>query len=286
MKWTPGGESSNIEDRRGSSGGFGIGGRGMGIGGTAVLLILSLVFGHNFFNDASNAAVGDTTSASAANGAIQETPEEHKQVQFVSYVLDDIQSTWAKLLPSEGVQYRDTKLVLFRNGTNSGCGMAQTAMGPFYCPVDKKVYIDLGFYDELSKRFGASGDFAEAYVLAHEFGHHVQDLLGTEARVRQLEESRPNQANALSVRFELQADCFAGIWANTTDQRKLLEPGDVQEAMNAAASVGDDRIQRQTEGSVHPESFTHGTAEQRAAWFKRGFEGGRVESCDTFAGGI
>jgi predicted metalloprotease len=277
--------SSNIEDRRGSSG---LARTGMGLGGGAVLLVLSLLFGHNFFNDVApggegaGAGVGVEADAPPAT----ETPEEHQRALFVSFVLDDVQSTWAKIFTSSGEQYRDAKLVLFRNATESGCGVAQSAMGPFYCPVDQKVYIDLGFYDELTNRFGASGDFAQAYVLAHELGHHVQHLLGTDARVRQLEESRPDQANNLSVRLELQADCYAGVWANSTDQRKLLNEGDVTEALTAASAVGDDRIQQEETGSVHPESFTHGTAAQRASWFKRGYTSGRPDACDTFAGAI
>lgn len=284
MKWTPGKISSNIEDRRGSS--FGAG--RVGIGGGVVLLVLSLIFGHNFFNDVAPADGGADAGAGVEANAppASETPEEHQRVQFVSFVLDDVQSTWAKIFDANGERYRDAKLVLFRNAVQSGCGVAQSAMGPFYCPVDQKVYIDLGFYDELSKRFGASGDFAQAYVLAHELGHHVQHLLGTDARVRQLQESRPDQANNLSVRLELQADCYAGVWANSTDQRKLLNEDDIGEALTAASAVGDDRIQQEETGSVHPESFTHGTAEQRASWFKRGYTSGRPDACDTFAGAV
>ena len=286
MRWTPGKISSNIEDRRGSSGGFGR--AGIGLGGGVVLLVLSLVFGHNFFNDV--APAGEDTSLSTDVGAnappATETPEEHQRVLFVSFVLDDVQSTWTKIFANSGEQYRDAKLVLFRNAVQSGCGVAQSAMGPFYCPVDQKVYIDLGFYDELTRRFGAPGDFAQAYVLAHELGHHVQHLLGTDAQMRQLQDSRPEEANNLSVRLELQADCYAGVWANSTDQRKLLNEGDITEALTAASAVGDDRIQQQETGGIHPESFTHGTAAQRTSWFKRGYTSGRPDACDTFAGAI
>lgn len=286
MRWIPGKTSSNIEDRRGSSGGFGR--AGVGLGGGAILLVLSLVFGHNFFNDI--APAGDDTSLSTGVGGdappATETPEEHQRVLFVSFVLDDVQSTWTKIFANSGEQYRDAKLVLFRNAVQSGCGVAQSAMGPFYCSVDQKVYIDLGFYDDLTSRFGAPGDFAQAYVLAHELGHHVQHLLGTDARVRQLQDSRPDEANNLSVRLELQADCYAGVWANSTDQRKLLNEGDITEALTAASAVGDDRIQQQETGSIHPDSFTHGTAAQRASWFKRGYASGRPDACDTFAGAI
>lgn len=286
MRWTPGKISSNIEDRRGSSGGFGR--AGIGLGGGAILLVLSLVFGHNFFDDFAPAGTDTSLSAGASPDAspATETPEEHQRVLFVSYVLDDVQSTWTKIFASSGEQYRDAKLVLFRNAVQSGCGVAQSAMGPFYCSVDQKVYIDLGFYDELTNRFGAPGDFAQAYVLAHELGHHVQHLLGTDARVRQLQDSRPDEANNLSVRLELQADCYAGVWANSTDQRKLLNEGDITEALTAASAVGDDRIQQEETGSIHPESFTHGTAAQRASWFKRGYTSGQPGSCDTFAGAI
>jgi uncharacterized protein len=286
MRWTPGKISSNIEDRRGSSGGLGR--AGMGLGGGAVLLVLSLLFGHNFFNDVAPAGEGVGTGAGIEANAppATETPEEHQRVLFVSYVLDDVQSTWARIFANSGQQYHDAKLVLFRNVLQSGCGVAQSAMGPFYCSMDQKVYIDLGFYDELSNRFGAPGDFAQAYVLAHELGHHVQHLLGTDAQLRRLQDSRPDEANNLSVRLELQADCYAGVWANSTDQRKLLNEGDITEALTAASAVGDDRIQQQETGSIHPDSFTHGTAAQRASWFKRGYASGRPEACDTFAGAI
>jgi uncharacterized protein len=180
------------------------------------------------------------------------------------------------------VNYHHAKLVLFRHSINSGCGNAQSATGPFYCPEDEKVYIDLGFYDELNRRFGAPGQFAEAYVLAHEIGHHVQKLLGIEAKARAAQERDPRSAKAISVRIELQADCFAGVWAHTTDQRHLLEAGDVDQALRAASAVGDDRLQRMSTGHVNPDSFTHGSSEQRMHWFQQGFNGGTVASCNTF----
>jgi len=293
MRWSPRRRSSNIEDRRGQGGGFRMGGAGMGIGGTAILLVLSLLFGRNLFTDAGGAAGGPggpdvTTTATGEVGAVQETPEESRRADLVSVVLDDAQAHWQRALPRLGTEYRDARLVMFRDAVESECGVGQSAMGPFYCPADERVYIDLGFYDELQRRFGAPGDFAQAYVIAHEIGHHVQHLQGTDARVRDLQERRPQQANELSVRLELQADCYAGIWAGSTDQRRIitLEPGDVEEGLNAAAAIGDDRIQRQASGSINPESFTHGSAAQRVAWFKRGLESGRPESCDTFAGGV
>jgi len=283
MRWTPGGESSNIEDRRGEGGGGGFGGLHFGIGGTIIVLILSLIFHRDLFTllgdggGATTTASGDTSAPPAS-----ETPEEHREVQFVSFVLDDAQQTWAKILPQEGEPWHDAKLVLFRDGVQSGCGQAETAMGPFYCPLDEKVYIDLGFYDELRDRFGAPGEFAQAYVLAHELGHHVQHLEGIDEQMRRLQKQHPDQTKELSVKLELQADCYAGVWGHSTDQRQLLERGDVESGLQAAASVGDDRIQKMSTGHVSPESFTHGTSAQRAAWFKRGFDSGDPKACDTF----
>jgi len=273
MRWTPGGRSPNLEDRRSLGGGMG---RGLGIGGTVVVLALSLLFGRNLFSDLGvEPGVAAGAPMSTADSAAQET-----EVQFVSFVLDDVQSTWATILPKYGTQFTPARLVLFRNSTDSGCGPAQSAMGPFYCPVDQRVYLDLGFFDELKQRFGASGDAAQAYVIAHELGHHVQHLLGTDAKVRQLQESNPSSANELSVRLELQADCYAGVWANSTQQRQHLEPGDVDEALTAAAAVGDDRIQQQETGRVNVDSFTHGSAAQRSAALKRGLSTGDPRNCN------
>ncbi|MEO7457005.1 MAG: neutral zinc metallopeptidase [Gemmatimonadaceae bacterium] len=277
MLWKDQGRSSNLEDRRG------FGGRaGMGIGGTAVLLILSLLFGRNFFDD-TGTAPATVSSESDGRLAPADSAREEPQVRFVSFVLDDVQATWAKLLPQYGGRYHDAGLVLFRDATPTGCGTGQSAMGPFYCPLDEKVYIDLGFYNELQQKFGAAGDFAQAYVIAHELGHHVQHLLGTDAKVRQAQQGDRGAANDLSVRLELQADCYAGVWGKSTQQRNILQTGDVEEGLNAAASVGDDRIQKRVTGRVNPETFTHGTSAQRASWFKRGFESGDPRQCDTFA---
>jgi predicted metalloprotease len=280
MRWTPGGRSSDLEDRRGSSGG-GLAGGGMriGLGGAAVLLVLSLVFKQNFFALLGGGGAGGEPTAS---GPVASTPEEEKKVDFVSFVLDDAQTTWERLFQARGKPYEHAKLVLFRDAIQSACGFAQAASGPFYCPGDEKVYIDLGFYDELQQRFGAPGDFAEAYVLAHELGHHVQRLMGTEPQVREEQQRRPDLANQLSGRLELQADCYAGVWGHETAQRNILDPGDVDEGLAAAAAVGDDRIQRMQGEAVHPEGFTHGSSEQRASWFRRGFDSGRPEDCDTF----
>jgi predicted metalloprotease len=281
MRWTPGGESQNVEDRRGS-GGFGMG--PIGIGGGVVLLILSLIFGRDFVSGSGGSWSNGQRNVGGEVAPVQESPEEAKEVQFVSFVLDTAQATWASILPRQmGTPWHDAKLVLFRNATQTGCGVGQTAMGPFYCPLDQKIYIDLGFYDELRSRFGAPGDFAQAYVLTHELGHHVQHLLGIDDRVRRAQIENPDQANALSVRLELQADCFAGIWAHETQREQMLEPGDVEEALNAASSVGDDRIQRAATGHVNADTFTHGTAVQRAMWFRRGFDSGNPKECNTFA---
>jgi predicted metalloprotease len=287
MRWIPGGSSSDIEDRRGSSGGgFGIGGAPIGCGGAVILLILSLLFHKNFFALLGTGGGQQQVSAPASGQPVQETPAEHQEVQFVSFVIDDIQKTWETLLPQQGnASYHHAKLVLFRDGTQSACGSAQEASGPFYCPEDEKVYIDLAFYDELRQRFGASGDFAQAYVLAHEIGHHVQKLAGIEGKVHQAMENDPRRAKQYSVRLELQADCYAGIWAHSTQQRNLLQAGDVEEGLQAAAAVGDDRLQRMAGKRVNPDSFTHGSSAQRSEWFKRGFDSGDMTNCDTFASG-
>ena len=263
-------------------------GRGMGIGGAVIALILSLVFGVNIFDSGGGSpAPQQTAPGDVQQPAASKTPEEEKRFQFVNFVVDDVQQTWDQLLPKvDGQQYRHAKLDLFRDAVNTGCGQAPAEVGPFYCPVDQKVYLDLSFFDELAQRFGAPGDFAQAYVIAHELGHHVQHLLGIEQRVREMQESRPGAANQLSVALELQADCFAGVWGNSTSQRKLLEQGDIEEGLGAASSVGDDRIQAQTTGSIRPDKFTHGSSAQRSQWFRRGLESGDPNSCDTFGGSV
>jgi predicted metalloprotease len=276
VRWTPGGVSGNIEDQR-SSGGGGFGGGRVGIGGIIIAAVLSLIFGRDFITPLLFNSGG--ASAPRQSDPARDHAEDPK-VQFVSFVLDDAQNTWRGML---GPRYQDAKLVLFRDVVRSACGMADAATGPFYCPGDSKVYIDLSFFDELDRRFGAPGDFAQAYVLAHEIGHHVQNLLGISSKVRRLQESNPRQENALSVRLELQADCFAGVWGHNTQQRGHLESGDVDEGLAAAAAVGDDRIQRQARGYVSPESFTHGSSAQRAQWFRSGFDSGDIKACDTFS---
>ena len=280
MRWTAGGTSDNIEDRRGEGGGGGLrlpGGR-LGLGMVVVLVVGSLIFKRNLFTLLDQSALG----GGAASGPVQSSAQEDSLVQFVSVVLDSVQADWARVLPAAGTPYRPAKLVLFRGAVSSACGDAQSAMGPFYCPGDEKVYIDLGFYQELRDRFGAPGDFAQAYVLAHELGHHIQKLLGTEAKVRSLQRGSPDEQNALSVRLELQADCYAGIWAYEADREGMLEGGDIEEGIGAAAAVGDDRLQREAGQAVDPEGFTHGTSAQRTEWFRRGFEHVDIRSCDTF----
>ncbi len=284
MRWTPGGRSKDLEDNRGqggSMGGFRRGGIKVGLGGIVVLLLLSVIFKRDFLS-----LIDPGAGTSYSTGETQPDPErdarEEPMVQFVSFVLDDTQNTWARIFPTMGAQYRNAKLVLFRDHVESACGLAESATGPFYCPEDEKVYIDLGFFDELQQRFGAPGEFAQAYVLAHEIGHHVQRVLGIETKVRQLQRANPEQAKALSVRMELQADCLAGVWGHSTAQRNILESGDVESGLEAAAAVGDDRIQRMSTGRVSPESFTHGSSAQRVEWFRRGLTQGNAEVCNTF----
>jgi predicted metalloprotease len=282
MRWTPGGQSPNLEDRRGQSsggrlgggfgGGYGRGGVRIGLVGFLILGIGSLVLKTNLFD----LVAGNGSTYTEAGGPVASTPEEDREVQFVSFVLDDVQSTWAAELPHQARSpYRDAHLVLFRDGTDTGCGYADAGVGPFYCGADERVYLDLSFFDELHERFGAAGDFAQAYVIGHEFGHHVQHILGTDARA--------HGDSASSVALELQADCYAGVWGYTAQQRGILETGDVQEALGAAAAIGDDRLQRQAGRAVSPETFTHGSSVQRVEWFQRGFSTGRMDQCDTFA---
>lgn len=322
MRWTPGGESDDIEDRRGESasdeggggpglspGGFSRGGGipiRLGLGGTVVVLLLSAFFGRDFLGLLGGQAGPDVPVSAPRSGVSRDEAEQpgaararagkralspsdpdRELVEFVSFVLDDAQKIWATQLTTEGKgPYTRAKLVLFTDAVRSGCGFAESAMGPFYCPVDRRVYIDLGFYRELRTRYGAPGDFAQAYVIAHELGHHIQNLLGTSEIIERERQRNPSEANHLSVRMELQADCYAGIWAHSTEQRKLLESGDIEEGIGAAAAVGDDRLQKQATGRVNPERWTHGSSAERVAWFKRGLEAGRLGACDTFSSSV
>ena len=257
----------------------------MGIGGTVLIaIVLAILFftgalgGSNSSNDASGSAAAPTVSGAPDPDA--------RLVDFVGFVVADVQDYWRRDFASAGRTYQTTKLVLFTGQTQSGCGLASSETGPFYCPVDDKVYLDLGFFRELRSRFHAPGDFAEAYVIAHEFGHHVQDLLGTEERMRREQQRNPSQANELSVRLELQADCYAGVWAHTAYKERLVQSGDLEEALNAAAAVGDDRIQRSAGQRVDPETWTHGSSRQRSQWLRTGFDSGNPGACDTFSGSI
>jgi len=281
MRWTPG-NRENVEDRRASSGiGMRVG--GLGLGGLLVVFLLSWLTGVDFLGLLDSGA--PLPESAGTTGRVASSPTEERLVDFVDAVMGDVQSTWRQLL---GSRYQETRAVLFRDSIQSACGFAQSATGPFYCPGDHRVYLDLGFFDELNRRFGAPGDFAQAYVLAHEMGHHVQTLLGIESKVRNLQSSRPDESNVLSVRMELQADCFAGVWGNNAARsgrapgRIELERGDVEEGLNAAAAIGDDRLQRMSAGRVFPDRFTHGSSEQRVTWFRRGFDGGDVDACNTF----
>lgn len=286
-------ESDNVEDMRGASGGGfgsggggGIGGRTIGIGGVVVALIASYFLGIDPSALLGMLGGGDSGPAPAqvSHGPAPKPPENDKQAQLVSRVLSSTEDAWGKVFSEAGKTYERPKLTLFTGSLPTACGMGQAAMGPFYCPQDKKVYIDLRFFQLMKERFHATGDFAQAYVIAHEVGHHVQTLLGISEQMEQRRaHASRTEANALSVRLELQADCFAGVWAKRADQAKhLLDPGDVDNALNAAAAIGDDTLQRQTQGQVVPDSFTHGTSAQRVRWLKLGLESGDIRSCDTF----
>ena len=284
MDWTPGELSSDIEDRRSSSGGGGgFGGGGLGIVGFIVLLVISLVTGRNYIGSYLSGG-GGAVSSRRADGP--PSPAEDRSAHLVSWTLDDVQHTWETLLPQQtGKDYRRAKLVLFRDYIQSGCGAAQSQSGPFYCPADEKVYIDLSFWDELRRLGGSNADFAQAYVVAHELGHHVQNILGIEQKVRNLSSQDPSQRNPLSVDVELQADCLAGVWAHGTEQRQIVHDADIAAGLKAAAAVGDDHLQRMQRGTVSPESFTHGSSAQRVGWFKQGLQQGTVAACNTFKTG-
>ena len=278
MRWGSGRRSDNVEDRRG----LGLTPRLAGGGlGAIVIVVLALLFG---VDPRMLTQVLPTETPTPAPGPAR-TGQQDPLADFVSVVLADTEDTWNDLFRRGGATYQEPKLVLFSGAAQSACGFAQAAVGPFYCPADQKVYIDLAFYQDLRNRFQAPGDFAQAYVIAHEVGHHVQNLLGIAQKVHQAQQrASPEQANALSVRMELQADCFAGVWAHHANRmRQILEQGDVEEALNAAAQIGDDRMQMRGRGYVSPESFTHGSGEQRVRWFRTGLESGELNRCDTFS---
>jgi len=282
MKWSNRRQSSNVEDRRGGVT------RAAGIGGlgTVIVLLISMFFG---FDPSTLLSVVDTTAritgVNQQSGDYQPTAEEREMGEFVAVVLADTEDVWNNVFAQNGKTYQEPKLVLFSGSITSACGMAQAAMGPFYCPGDQKVYIDLSFYDDMKRKYHAPGDFAQAYVIAHEVGHHVQNLLGISDKVQSARGKVGKKAgNALSVRLELQADCFAGVWGNHTEKAKhILEQGDIEEALNAASAIGDDRLQKQSMGYVNPDSFTHGSSEQRVSWFKKGLRSGQLKDCETFS---
>ncbi|MGJ7522176.1 KPN_02809 family neutral zinc metallopeptidase [Variovorax sp. LT1P1] len=287
MRWEGNEQSDNVEDRRsgGGGGGFPIGGRSVGIGTVAVALIAGWIFGINPLTVLGLLSGGEPAPQVQQQGPAQKPPPEDREAAFVSTVLKNTEVVWTQAFQQNGGTYQPPRLVLFRGATPTACGTGQSAMGPFYCPGDKKVYIDLGFFDTLKRDLGAPGEFAQAYVIAHEVGHHVQDELGITAKVDGMR-GRLSQAqnNAMSVRVELQADCFAGVWAHHSQQSKQwLDPGDIEAAMNAAQKIGDDALQRSAGRAVVPDSFTHGTSAQRQRWFGTGYKTGTMQSCDTFA---
>jgi uncharacterized protein len=287
MKWQGNRESDNVEDVRGRSGGGGMrlgGGRGIGLGTIAIALVAGWIFGINPLTLLGALGGGGPAGVPVQQAPGARPPADDQMARFVATVLADTEDVWRAQFQQMGSGYRDPKLVIFRGSYPTACGQGQSAMGPFYCPGDQKVYIDLGFFDTMKTRLGAGGDFAQAYVIAHEVGHHVQNLMGITEKIDGMR-GRVSEAqqNALSVRLELQADCFAGVWANHAQKaRQVIEQGDVEEAMNAATQIGDDTLQRKSQGSIVPESFTHGTSAQRVTWFKRGLQTGSVQQCNTF----
>ena len=291
MKWEGNRESSNVEDRRDDPGGGGggggglMGGRSIGIGTIVVALVGGWIFGINPMTILSVLSGGEAPVQVQAPGPSQRAPADDRMAKFVRTVLADTEDVWKDVFAKGGATYKEPRLVMFRGATATACGQGQSAMGPFYCPADQKVYIDLGFYETLTKRLGAPGEFAQAYVVAHEVGHHVQNLLGISSKVDEMR-GRVSKVeyNALSVKLELQADCFAGVWAfNANNSRHILEGGDIASAMNAAAKIGDDALQRSAGGAVVPESFTHGSSAQRQKWFETGLKTGSAKACDTFS---
>ena len=280
MRYSEGYRSKDVEDRRGMGGTMVRRGLPLGLGGVLLLFVLSLLTGQDFLSLVGGGGGGTSVQVDQGPRTQQPaSPTEQKRADLVNFTLDNVQGVWSKLL---GQDYRKAALVLFDAPQQTTCGVAESSIGPFYCPGDEKAYIDLSFYDELEGRFGAAGDFAQAYVLAHEIGHHVQNVTGVERQVRALQQRNPGAANQLSVLMELQADCYAGVWGHFAAQQGVLEPGDAEEGLRAAAAIGDDRIQKMAGRRVNPESFTHGSSAQRMEWFKRGLEGGDPNQCNTY----
>ncbi|MBU3070823.1 zinc metallopeptidase [Aestuariicella sp. G3-2] len=299
MRWKGRRQSSNVEDRRGESSGYSAAGSGAGVAmlfrfiprmlgsktGRMILIVgVVVIIGSRFLGiDLLPLLLGGGSPA-ITQSSREPTPEEQQLSQFVAVVLADTEDTWNAIFRAQGKQYQEPSLILFSGSVNSACGRASAAVGPFYCPADQQVYLDLSFFQDLKNRYRAPGDFAQAYVIAHEVGHHVQTLLGISDKVRQAGQGKNQKAvNALSVRQELQADCFAGVWGHTAQRQQLLDPGDLEEALIAATAIGDDRLQKQAGGQVVPDSFTHGSSEQRVRWFRRGFDSGDTQSCNTFS---
>ena len=285
MRWQGRRESNNIEDRRDESGGPVIQGPGFRLPGGkgGIILLVIVIFASYYGVDLTGLITGEPVNTSSQQRSI--SPQEDEAAKFTSVIFATTEDTWGQLFEKMGRHYQQPKLVMYRNRVTTGCGTGQSVMGPFYCPADSKVYIDLSFYDDMKHKLGANGDFAQGYVIAHEVGHHVQKLLGTEAKVRQLQQNASQtEANALSVRLELQADCYAGVWGHSMQQQGVLDAGDLEEALNAATAMGDDRLQKRSQGLVIPDTFTHGTSEQRYNWFKRGMDSGDPAQCNTFSG--
>ncbi|ADO47559.1 neutral zinc metallopeptidase [[Enterobacter] lignolyticus] len=283
MRWQGRRESDNVEDRRNDSGAPMMGGRGFRLpsGKGGIILLLVVVVAGYYGVDLTGLLTGQPLTSPATQQSI--SPKDDEAAKFTSVILATTEDTWGQIFQKMGRQYQQPKLVMYRGATRTGCGTGQSVMGPFYCPADSTVYIDLSFYDDMKHKLGADGDFAQGYVIAHEVGHHVQKLLGIEPKVRQMQQQASRaEVNRLSVRMELQADCFAGVWGHSMKQQGVLENGDLQEALNAAQAIGDDRLQQQSQGHVVPDSFTHGTSEQRYTWFKRGFDSGDPAQCNTF----
>jgi len=285
MRWEGDRQSDNVEDRRGGGGGgFGFGGKSIGIGTLVIALVGGWIFGINPVTILSLLSGGAPSQQVSQQRPPQGAPANDRESQFVATTLAYTEDAWAQVFREQGAQYQPAKLVLFEGRVGTGCGQGESATGPFYCPADSTVYIDLGFFRTMQQRFNVEGEFAQAYVIAHEVGHHVQNLLGVSDKVHAAQQrASETQGNALSVRLELQADCFAGVWAKRTNKEKqILESGDVESALNAASAIGDDALQRQSRGVVVPDSFTHGSSAQRVHWFKRGLESGEVSACNTF----